>query len=468
METREIRPSGTLRATIRPPGSKSITNRALVCAALADGPSTLSGALASDDTRVMIEGLRQLGIAVAEGGAQVAGCGGRLNAAAADLWVGNSGTTLRFLTAVTAVGHGTFRLDGTGRMRERPVQDLLDALGQLGVEARSEQGTGCPPVVVRAAGLRGGRAEVAGSVSSQFLSGLLMAAPYAREPVELAIRGELVSRPYVEMTLRVMEAFGVRVEGGAVGPGEGRDTGPPLPPGEGRGEGAPSAPSFPASPSPPAPLPEGEGGLRGNSGVLRIPVGHYRGCRYAIEPDASAASYFLAAAAIAGGSVTVEGLTRRSIQGDVAFCDCLQKMGCLVEEGADSITVTGRPLLGIEADMNAISDTVQTLAAVALFAKGPSTITDIGHVRHKETDRIRALATELRKLGAGVEERPDGLRITPRPLHGAEIDTYDDHRMAMSLALVGLRLPGVVICDPGCTAKTYPGFFDDLARVTAG
>jgi 3-phosphoshikimate 1-carboxyvinyltransferase len=437
--TREIRPSGLLRASIRPPGSKSITNRAMVCAALADGPSTLTGALASDDTRVMIEGLRQLGIEVAEGPAEavigISGCGGRLKATSADLWVGNSGTTLRFLTALTALGHGTFRLDGKGRMRERPVQDLLDALGQLGVEARSEQQTGCPPVVIRAAGLRGGRAEVAGSVSSQYLSGLLMAAPYAREPVELAIRGELVSGPYVSMTLGVMAAFGVEVRH--------------VPPVSGIPGLTPGARAVPPS-------------------VFLIPAGCYRGCRYAIEPDASAASYFFAAAAIAGGSVTVEGLTRQSIQGDVAFCDCLQKMGCLVEEGTNSLTVTGRPLVGIQADMNAISDTVQTLAAVALFARGPTTITHVGHVRHKETDRLRALTTELRKLGAEVEERADGLRIVPRPLHGAEVDTYDDHRMAMSLALVGLAVAGVVVRDPGCTAKTYPGFFEDLDGLTAG
>ncbi|MGA2064240.1 MAG: 3-phosphoshikimate 1-carboxyvinyltransferase [Thermoguttaceae bacterium] len=461
--SREIRPSGPLRARIRPPGSKSITNRAMVCAALADGPSLLTGALASDDTRVMIEGLRQLGVAVAEDPAEavirIAGCGGRLPAASADLMVGNSGTTLRFLTAVAALGHGTFRLDGNQRMRERPVQDLLDALGQLGVEARSELGTGCPPVVVRAAGLRGGRAEVAGSISSQYLSGLLMAAPYAREPVELAIRGELVSGPYVAMTLGVMAAFGVKLPSPAPSP-----PAPLRAPTEGwSGErGAIDA----RPPSAPGPTP-GAGFVP--PPAFLIPVGAaYRGCRYAIEPDASAASYFFAAAAVAGGSVTVEGLTRRSIQGDVAFCDLLEQMGCRVEEGPDSITVTGGPLVGIEADMNAISDTVQTLAAVALFARGPTTINHVGHIRHKETDRLRALATELRKLGAEVEERADGLRIVPRPLHAAGIDTYGDHRMAMSLALVGLAVPGVIIRDPGCTAKTYPGFFEDLDGLAVG
>jgi 3-phosphoshikimate 1-carboxyvinyltransferase len=373
----------------------------------------------------MIDGLGQLGMDLrhdpAAGTIQVSGCGGRVPAASADLMLGNSGTTIRFLTAMVALGEGTFRLDGTPRMRQRPIGDLLAALGQLGVEARSELGTGCPPVVVHAAGLAGGHAEVAGNLSSQFLSGLLLAAPYARQPVELAVRGELVSKPYVAMTLGVMKAFGLT---GCPGWGD-----------------------------------------RADPAVLRIPTGRYRGCRYEVEPDASAASYFFAAAAIAGGSVTVEGLTRRSIQGDVAFCDCLQKMGCLVEEGPSAITVTGRPLRGIDVDMNAISDTVQTLSAVALFAAGPTTIRHVGHIRHKETDRLRALATELRKLGAEVEERADGLRIVPRPLHAAAIDTYDDHRMAMSLALAGLALPGVVIRDPGCAAKTYPSFFEDLERL---
>ena len=414
----EIQPSGPLRARIRPPGSKSITNRALICAALAEGESLLTGALESDDTRVMIEGLGQLGLAVQQDcrlkTIHVTGCGGRPPAATADLWLGNSGTSVRFLTALATLGHGTYRIDGTPRMRQRPIQDLLDALGQLGADARSEHDNGCPPVVLRAAGLPGGWAEVAGNISSQFLSGLLMAAPCAQNPVELSVRGELVSKPYVAMTLRVMSFFGA-----AVSPGGG----PPF----------------------------------------RIAGGRpYRSRICAIEPDASAASYFFAAAAIAGGSVIVEGLTRRSIQGDVAFCDCLQKMGCEVHEEDSAITVTGGPLHGIEIDMNAISDTVQTLAAVALFADGPTTITHVGHIRHKETDRIAALATELRKLGVAVEERGDGLRITPGRLHGAELDTYDDHRMAMSLALVGLAVPGVVIRDPACTAKTYPQFFEDL------
>jgi len=263
---------------------------------------------------------------------------------------------------------------------------------------------------------------IAGTISSQFLSGLLMAAPCAQGTVELEVQGELVSKPYVEMTLAVMRAFGVAVK---------------------------------------------------NENLARFivpPRQVYRARAYAIEPDASAASYFFAAAAVAGGRVTVEGLGRESLQGDVRFCDCLKRMGCEVAYGENSITVSraaGQTLRGIDVDMNAISDTVQPLGAVALMVDGPTTITGVGHIRHKETDRIAALAAELRKLGANVHEREDGLTIVPGHLHGAEIETYNDHRMAMSLAIAGLVVPGVVIRDPGCTAKTYPRFFEDLRRLAA-
>ncbi len=425
MDVIEIKPlAAPLDASIRPPGSKSLTNRALVAAALAGGRSVLRGALDSEDTRVMIEGLRRLGIEVEsrDGGRElhVAGCAGRIPTAGADLFAANSGTTIRFLTALVSLGHGVYRLDGVARMRERPIEDLLESLRQLGADAQSESGNGCPPVVVRAAGLRGGRAKVRGDISSQFLSGLLMAAPCSETPVELEIDGPLVSKPYIRMTLAVMRSFGVNV-------------------------------------------------AEGDLAQFHVPKAGYRACDYAIEPDASAASYFFAAAAIAGGSVTVLGLTRDSLQGDVAFCDCLAEMGCCVESSPNGIKVTGGPLRGIDIDMNAISDTVQTLAAVALFADGPTNIRNVGHIRHKETDRIGNLAIELRKFGAEVTETPDGLTIMPRPLQGAEIATYHDHRMAMSLALVGLRVPGVVIQDPRCTEKTYPGFFADLAGLrTAG
>jgi 3-phosphoshikimate 1-carboxyvinyltransferase len=422
-ESIELQPvSKPIVARVRPPGSKSITNRALVCAALADGVSTLRGALDSEDTRVMIEGLGRLGIEVESHDARrklvVHGSGGKIPAVEAELFCANSGTTIRFLTAMVTLGHGAFRLDGVARMRERPIADLIAALVQLGANVRSERENGCPPVVVHANGVPGGAATVRGDISSQFLSGLLLTAPGASDAVELHIAGTLVSRPYVLMTLAVMRSFGVEVSTGS------------------------------------------------ELGSFRIPAPKlYRACDYAVEPDASAASYFWAAAAVTGGEVTVEGLSARSLQGDIAFVDCLEQMGCELHRGADEITVVGGKLHGVDVDMNAISDTVQTLAVVALFAEGPTTIRNVGHIRHKETDRIGALAIELRKLGAKVDERLDGLTIHPGLLKPATIDTYHDHRMAMSFALAGLRQPGVRINDPSCTAKTYPKFFDDLHKI---
>ncbi len=419
----EIQPvRSPIEASIRPPGSKSITNRALVCAALAQGTSTLRGALASEDTEVMLESLGRLGleIEVKDHGKTlvVHGCGGTIPKSGADLWVANSGTTIRFLTALVTLFHGHFRLDGVKRMRERPIRDLIEALVQLGAKVKTENDTGCPPVVVDSDGLPGGVAKIRGAISSQYLSGLLMAAPLARQSVTLNVEGRLVSQPYVRMTQAVMQSFGVHVDCSSLE-------------------------------------------------EIEIPSGVYQPCDYEIEPDASAASYFWAAAAIAGGRVRVEGLSRDSLQGDVAFCNCLARMRCQVEYDRDSITVSGGPLVGIDVDMGEISDTVQTLAVVALFAKGPTRIRNVEHNRHKETDRISDLATELRKLGAGVEEHDDGLTIVPNELRGAMIETYQDHRMAMSMALVGLRRPGVWINDPGCTAKTYPNFFDDLKRLVS-
>ena len=417
----EIQPSGPIDAAIRPPGSKSITNRALLCAALAVGRSTLTGALDSEDTQVMTRALRELGVAIdvdtARQSLTVAGCGGQLPVTKADLHLANSGTSIRFLTAAVAACHGFYRLDGVPRMRQRPIADLLAALNALGADARSELDNACPPVIVSGRGLEGGSVQIRGDISSQFLSGLLQAAPYARSDVEIRVAGPLVSKPYVRMTLGVMRSFGIEVDGGD---------------------------------------------------LTRFHVSapaQYRACDYAVEPDASAASYFWAAAAVTGGRVTVEGLDRRSLQGDVAFCECLSRMGCEVIYEDGRTTVRGKSLRGIDVDMNPISDTVQTLAAVALFAVGPTTIRGVGHIRHKETDRIGDLARELRKLGAVVEQREDGLRIEPSTLRPATISTYQDHRMAMSLALVGLRQPGVIINDPACTAKTYPRFFDDLNSI---
>ena len=424
----EITPCGPIHGSIQPPGSKSITNRALVIAALAEGTSTLRGALASEDTQVMIESLARLGLRVEEADSgctlTVAGCGGVVPNQTADLFIGNSGTTVRFLTAMLAACAGEFRLDGIARMRERPIADLIATLNQLGGDVRSELNTGCPPVIVRGRGLTGGAAKIRGDVSSQFLSALLMAAPYARETVNLIVQGLLVSQPYVHMTLGLMRDFGVDVPAGDLT-------------------------------------------------QFTIPGGQmYQGREYDIEPDASAASYFWGAAAVSGGDVLVRGLHRNALQGDVDFVDCLAQMGCEVRSEKEGIRVTGKQLRGIDVDMNAISDTAQTLGVVALFAEGPTTIRGIAHVRHKETDRIGDLARELRKFGAAIDEFEDGLRITPPTrydtFHGATIATYNDHRMAMSLALAGLKLPGVVIQNPGCTAKTYPRFFEDLQQLIEG
>jgi 3-phosphoshikimate 1-carboxyvinyltransferase len=412
--------SGPITGSIRPPGSKSITNRALVCAALAAGESRLVGALDSQDTRVMVAGLEALGIGIRadwqRGEIGVTGCGGSIPAATAAIDCAASGTTIRFLSAVCGLGHGTYRLDGTPRMRKRPIGDLLESLGSLGVDAAAESAGGCPPVVITSRGLAGGTTHVAGNVSSQFASGLAMVGPCTREGLTLEFTGRLVSLPYLAMTRRVMESFAARCE--AV-----------------------------------------------DERTWRIDPTGYRGVAYDIEPDASAASYFAAAAAITGGSVRIAGLGRGSMQGDIGFCDALERMGCTVrwQEGHDAgVIVAGRATRGIDIDMNAISDTVPTLAVVALFADGPTTIRNVAHIRDKETDRIGDLVTELRKLGATVDEQPDGFVVRPAAMHGAHIATYDDHRMAMSLALAGLRIPGVRILDPACVGKTFPDYWGRL------
>jgi 3-phosphoshikimate 1-carboxyvinyltransferase len=440
-------------ATVRVPGSKSITNRALVLAALtAKGYAwALRNVLRSEDTEVMIEGLRALGFrvftewpvdtVVVSSGEEEA----LIPARGADLFVANSGTTMRFLTALVSLGHGRFRLDGVPRMRERPIEDLLDALRQLGVKAYSEQGNGCPPVIVEATGLRGGEVRIRGNVSSQFLSGLLMAAPFAAGDVHIELEGPLVSPPYVMMTVQMMRQWGLFIGGPSVGT---------------------DSPSFWI----PGRQQRRYEHVREDNVARAIQEGfdprHELWLRdYEIEPDASAASYFFAAAAITGGRVTVPGLPREGLQGDVRFVEVLADMGCFVSRDQEGITVEGGPLGGIDVDMNDISDTVMTLGAVALFADGPTTIRNVAHIRHKETDRLAALAAELRRVGADVEEFADGLCITPRPLHGAEIETYNDHRMAMSMALVGLKVPGIVIKGPACVGKTYPGFFADLDKL---
>lgn len=419
--TRAIQPvSRPVHGAIRPPGSKSLTNRALIVAALARGSSVLRNVLHSDDTRVMIDSLNRLGIPVEleRGGAdlRVVGCGGSIPVSSADLWLENSGTSIRFLTAACALGKGTFRLDGNARMRERPIEPLAEALRRWGVAIDCELGTGCPPVRITANGLKAGHVGVAGDLSSQYLSALMMAAPCALGEVALHVTGTLVSRPYVDMTLAVMRDFGAEIR-------------------------------------------------EDPEGVFRTSGSGYRAADYDVEPDASAASYFMAVAAATGGDVTITGLSQKSLQGDVHFADVLEQMGCRVHWLPHAVRVEGKPLRGIDVDMNAISDTAQTLAAVAPFAEGPTRIRNVAHMRLKETDRVAALVAELSRLGLRVEEHLDGLTIHPGPMQPAVIKTYDDHRMAMSFAILGLRQPGVTIADPGCTSKTYPEFFADLERL---
>ncbi|HEX5660453.1 MAG TPA: 3-phosphoshikimate 1-carboxyvinyltransferase [Polyangiales bacterium] len=401
-------------------GSKSYTNRALIIAALAEGESLLTGALFSDDTQHMAEALRQLGIPVdADFEARtlrVQGAGGKVPAASAKCFVGNSGTTARFLSVVLALGDGVYEIDGVPRMRERPNQPLIDALTQLGVRIEALAKPGCFPLRIHGGSLQGGAVSVAGSASSQYASGLMMAAPAMPRGLALELTGSLVSKPYLEMTAQTMRDFGAKLE------------------------------------------------WRGEREFV-IAAGPYLGRTYAIEPDASAASYFFAAAAITGGRVRVNDLGTRSLQGDRGLVHLLERMGCKLEETASYTELRGPAdgkLRGIDVDMSELSDVAQTLAVVAPFASTPTRVTGIGFIRHKETDRVAAVVNELQRLGIRAEEEEDGYLIYPGTPHSAQIETYDDHRMAMSFALVGLRVPGVEIKDPGCVSKTFPTYFDVL------
>jgi len=400
-------------AVVRVPGSKSLTNRALLCAALASGTSVLRGALFADDTRAMMGAVAALGAGVdaRASEAMVRVDGARLPNASVRIDAGQSGTTSRFVLAAAALGSAECVLDGDAQLRARPFAPLVDALVQLGATVRALDRPGHLPLAVRGP-LSGGQVALAGHISSQFLSGLMLAAPRMEHGLTVELTSPLVSAPYVEMTRSVMAAFGGVSEG------------------------------------------------------LDVEPGGYRATNFAVEPDASAASYFFAAAAISDGRVTVMGLGRDSVQGDVAFVDILERMGARVERGRDSITVAGAGgLRGIEVDMSDISDTAQTLAAVAVFADGPTRVRGIGFIRRKETDRIAAIVGELRRAGIEASEEEDGFLIVPGPVKPVRFETHDDHRMAMSLALLGLRVEGIELANPGCVAKTYPGFFEDLAML---
>ncbi|HEY3502683.1 MAG TPA: 3-phosphoshikimate 1-carboxyvinyltransferase [Actinocatenispora sp.] len=403
-------------AEVTVPGSKSVTNRALLCAALADGTSTLTGALFADDTAAMVGVLRGLGVDVTTDEAaarmQVRGAGRAIGAHAGTVDARKSGATSRFVLPAAALTDAPIVVDGAAQLRARPFGPLLDAMAELGATVRPLAAPGYLPVEV-AGPIRGGEVTIPGHLSSQFLSGLMLAAPLLPDGLTVRVSTPLVSVPYVRMTARVMAAFGA--------------------------------------------------GADVTADRVVVPAAAYRGIAYPVEPDASAASYFLAAAAITGGRVTVPGLGPDALQGDVAFVDVLEKMGATVERARDSVTVRGTGTLhGVDVDMADISDTAQTLAAVAVYADSPTRVRGIGFIRRKETDRIGAVVTELRRAGIDATEDPDGFTIHPGVPRATTFATYDDHRMAMSLSLLGLRTDGVRIADPGCVAKTFPTYFEVL------
>lgn len=424
MSALEITPlTGPLDATLGSvPGSKSIANRALVCAALAEGTSVLRGVAPGDDTAAMLEAIEALGAGVGTTGdvATVAGTGGSLRPGPARLDARLAGTTSRFVTALAALGPGPYLVDGLPPLRARPMADLHRALAELGARLDAGERRGHLPVTVRGGGLRGGRIELPGDVTSQYVTALMLIGPYLAEGLEVALTSPLVSRPYLEITRAVMADFGCD---------------------------------------------EVEVGERS----VRVGPGRYRAGDHRIETDASSASYAWAAAAVCGGSVTVEGIGEGALQGDAAFAEVLGRMGCEVERTATATTVrrTGE-LHGIELDMADISDTVPTLAAVAPFADSPTRITGIGFIRRKESDRIGDVVAELRRCGVEADEEPDGMVIRPGTPHGARVETHHDHRLAMAFALVGLAVPGMRIADPGVVAKSWPAYWDMIRELRAG
>lgn len=415
---KRIRPRSLIDAVVRVPGSKSITHRALVAAALARGESRLLRPLVCGDTRTTLRGLSLLGVEIRaeEECFSVVGNGGvfpRIDATG-ELDLRDSGTSYRLLLPLAALGGRDSLLTGSLRMQQRPVGPLVRALNDLGARARCTEREGYPPVLVEPSGIPGGRVRVQGDVSSQFVSALMLCGPYTEKGLEIEVTGDLVSRPYIDVTMDVMLRFGIPVER--------------------------------------------EGYHR-----FKVRAGKpYRAYQGEIEGDCSSASYFWAAAAVTGGRVVTENIYPFSTcQGDRAFLQVMEAMGCRVEKEPDSVSVEGRGLRGIAVDMHDMPDMVPTLAAMALFAEGKTFIRNVPHLRHKESDRLEAVACELGRLGAGVEILPDGLNIEGcRTLQGAMLNPHNDHRMAMSLAVAGLKVPGVLIVNEGCVEKSFPGFWD--------
>jgi len=412
-----LSPIKNISGTVDLPGSKSLSNRILLLSMLAEGHTEIHNLLDSDDTRRMVEALNTLGVEVLEDRNQnrisVKGTSGTIPVTEATLMLGNAGTVIRPLTAALTLGQGRFVLDGVQRMRERPIIDLVNGLKQLGADVSCINGTDSPPVEVIANGLPGGTTRLSGAISSQYLSAILMAAPYAKTEVQIEITDKLVSEPYVEMTLQLMLRFGVSVE-------------------------------------------------NDKFKHFRVPSMPYNSPgKIYVEGDASSASYFLAGAAITGGPVTVKGCGTESLQGDSRFAEVLEKMGTNVKWSEMEITVSGSSLNGIDVDMNMMPDAAMTLAVAALFASGQTAIRNIQNWRVKETERLKAVSTELRKLGAEVEEGEDYLVINPpKKIQNAEIDTYEDHRMAMAFSLAACGDSSVTINGPGCVSKTFPEYFE--------
>ncbi|SFM90083.1 3-phosphoshikimate 1-carboxyvinyltransferase [Izhakiella capsodis] len=419
-----LQPVSRIDGTVNLPGSKSVSNRALLLAAMASGTTRLTNLLDSDDVRHMLNALTTLGVSYHLSDdrrtCEVIGVNGPLHSTSAQrLFLGNAGTAMRPLAAALCLGENDVVLTGEPRMKERPIGHLVDALRQGGAQIDYLEQQNYPPLRLRG-GFSGGSVEVDGSVSSQFLTAMLMTAPLAEKDTTIRIKGELVSKPYIDITLHLMKAFAIEVENDHYR-------------------------SF---------------RIKGRQ--------HYQSPgQYLVEGDASSASYFLAAAAIKGGTVKVTGIGKTSVQGDVLFADVLEKMGATIEWADDYIACTRGELKAIDMDMNHIPDAAMTIATVALFADGTTTMRNIYNWRVKETDRLTAMATELRKVGAGVEEGEDYIRIIPpATLTAAEIGTYNDHRMAMCFSLVALSDTPVTILDPGCTAKTFPDYFEQFARIS--
>ena len=421
-ETYTVTPNSNVDKTLAVPGSKSLTNRALVVAALARGVSSLRGGLIAEDSEVMLKALNDLGIPVSVENTTftVQGQGGKISNTQAELDLQLSGTSIRFLTALVALGQGRYVLDGNERMRQRPIQDLLGALRPLGVKVDTQLETGCPPIIVEANGLNGGETSIAGDRSSQYLSALLMAAPYAKAPVTLHVTGELQSKPFIDMTLNLMADFGVEVE-------------------------------------------------RDGYASFTVRPAVYKAREYKIEGDAMAAGYFWGAAAITGGRVKVTNVGTTSVQGDKRLADVLGQMGCQVTWTEHSCEVIGPRdnFKGGTFDLNDMPDQAQTLAVIALFANSPVRINNVWNMRIKETDRLAALHTELKKFGVKVQEGDDFIVVHPLTENPGPVvvDTYGDHRMAMAFALAGLRLPDITLNDPACVAKTFPEFFEVLSTL---